>query len=624
MNFKKIIALICACAVLASGVNAYTPFLDEDLEEQEQQQENSSASEDEAQADEKTDVNESNSSNKEQQTQSDKDNNTSKPSTQGVYKPQNSYYYSLFKQILDVYVRDHLYEFTHEDVMYKLFEDFLTDNPMYFKYMTNYLLGTMDDYSSYHEADDGFLNGDYASLGFGILVATDENGNAIVKKVYEGSNAQKAGIMAGDKFVSVMGFKVDDLPIDAVTTIIANISHFIAEDQMPNDQEDVVYSFEFERNGEIIPVSLTKGIMTVGSIESYVEVDNSEEIGVITLTTFLEKDLDKKFIQTIDDFHSRGIKNLTIDLRDNHGGNLDYALSMVECFIPNGEIIGYYNDKHLDEPRAIYSTTDHYSFDSIVILVNDQSISAAELFARILHVKGLAKLVGTNTFGKCVGQSTYTFSNGDYITITSFEILDQNLESYNGIGLKPDIEIDITEMYYSLPSLMWFNHENYKEIQEGQYSDPAKALEDRLVIAGLMFEQDSDGIFDDTTKRAVYALQLYLGIEPSGILNDETVTGITKLINAYKTYTYYEDSPYEVSLFVHRSFSQGKRRAAEILKVAEKEKEKIEERDRAIEEALDANDKEKEQQESTNPDGEETKTSENENEVEKEESPTQN
>ena len=292
---------------------------------------------------------------------------------------------------------------------------------------------------------------------------------------------------------------------------------------------------------------------------------------------------------------------------------------MVECFIPNGEIIGYYNDKHLDEPRAIYSTTDHYSFDSIVILVNDQSISAAELFARILHVKGLAKLVGTNTFGKCVGQSTYTFSNGDYITITSFEILDQNLESYNGIGLKPDIEIDSTEMYYSLPSLMWFNHENYKEIQEGQYSDPAKALEDRLVIAGLMFEQDSDGIFDDTTKRAVYALQLYLGIEPSGVLNDETVTGITKLINAYKTYTYYEDSPYEVSLFVHRSFSQGKRRAAEILKVAEKEKEKIAERDRALEEALDANDKEQEQQqESTNPDGDETKTSENEK------SPSQN
>lgn len=585
MNIKKIIAIICALSILCTSALAFTPFLPEDVESESGQEEVTDSTE-------STSSDSQEESTPESQDKESPDSSTDIPSKNPVViKPDYNLYARLFRQILDAYVQNHLYEFTAEEAMYKFFDDFLRDNPMYFKFMTNYLLGTMDPYSSYHEVNDGFLDGDHASIGFGIIIGEDEDGNVIVDEVIEGGNAEKAGIASGDKFVSVMGMKVDDLPIDAVTTFIANITHFLSEEEKLKDEESVVYSFEFERDGKIIPISLTKGIMVTGSIDSYIEDNDGRTTGVIVLSAFLGDKTVEKFSDALESFSAQGIKNLTIDLRDNGGGNLEYALSMAECFIPNGELICYYNDRTLTEPRPIYSTTDSISFDSIAILVNNHTASAAELFSNILRQRGIAKLIGTNTYGKGIGQTVFALANGDYITITTYEILDANLENYNGLGLKPDLEIENAEICYTLPTLGYFNHENYKEIVEGEYSEPAKALEDRLGIAGFLGEEHIDGIFDDTTKRALYALQLDLNLTATGVLDDATVTKITSLINAYKTYTYFDDSQYEVSLYMHRSFSQGKRRLSELEKLAKEEREKIDERDRAIEEALEAADK---------------------------------
>ena len=144
------------------------------------------------------------------------------------------------------------------------------------------------------------------------------------------------------------------------------------------------------------------------------------------------------------------------------------------------------------------------------------------------------------------------------------------------------------EICYTLPELGSFNHQNYKEIVPGKYSDVTKALEDRLVIMGLMYDKDADGVYDDTTKAALRIYQKNQGIADSGECTYDTVTQITNTINTFKTYTYREDSQYDVAMIVHSSFSQGKRLVKEKEKLAEKNKEMIEARDKAIEDALDA------------------------------------
>ena len=261
---------------------------------------------------------------------------------------------------------------------------------------------------------------------------------------------------------------------------------------------------------------------------------------------------------------------------------------MVETFLENGETICYYDDKTLEEPIPVKSTTDKVAFDSITILINEKTASASELFTSILQEKGLAKVVGTKSYGKSLGQEVFRLVNGDYITITTYQMLNENLESYDGIGIFPDLTIEDVEMCYTLPALGVFNHQNYVEIKEGEYSDATKALEDRLFIMGVLREEYCDGIFDDITKTALFIMQTDHDMTATGYVDYDTVSLITRIINSYKAQTYYDTTQLDVAMIVHHSFSQGKRLVVEKERLREKQAKLIEERDAALNAAYDA------------------------------------
>ena len=343
-----------------------------------------------------------------------------------------------------------------------------------------------------------------------------------------------------------------------------------------------------DRNGEKLTFNLSRGPMTVPQISHALIENDGKPTALIQLASFLGEDTDTEFVNIVKKYADDGIRHLTVDLRDNGGGSLDYALTMAEAFIDNGEIICYYSEKSLEEPTPVKSTTDKVSFDSITILINENTASAAELFTSILKDKGLAKVIGTKSFGKSLGQEVFTLVNGDFITITTYQMLNENLESYDGIGIYPDLTIEDVEMCYTLPALGVFNHQNYTEIKEGVYSDVTKALEDRMNIMGLLREEYCDGIFDDMTKNALYIFQKDHGKTATGYMDDETVSLITKIINSYKSKTYYDDTQMDVAMIVHHSFSQGKRLVNEKERMRKEQAELIEQRDAALEAAYEA------------------------------------
>ena len=511
------------------------------------------------------------------------------------FKPRD-YQYRMFEQILDAYVEKHLYDFTEEEVLHKFFADFLEDNPMYFGLFMEYLLGTMDPYSSYYNADSNFLEPDKGSSGFGFIIKDSENG-VYVQEVLKGSNAEDAGFMAGDRFVSVAGINVENHTFDVVSAILAKPKNYLPVEHESTEGTDAavqeapknpVIEIVVDRNGEKHTFNLSRGPMSVSQLSSAVVDNDGKPTLYIQVASFLGDDTDKDFIELVNKHAEEGIKHLTVDLRNNGGGSLDYALAMAETFLEEGEVISYYMDKSLDEPQAVRSTTPKTSFDSITILINENTASAAELFTSILHDKGLAKVIGTKSFGKSLGQEVFTLANGDYITITTYQMLGENLESYDGKGLVPDIVIEDVEMCYYLPELGVFNHQNYVEIKEGEYSEVTKALEDRMGIMGLLREEYCDGVFDEMTKTALYIFQKDHGMTASGYVDYETVSLITKIINSYKAHTYYDDTQYDVAMIVHHSFSQGKRLAGEKERLREKQSKMIADRDAALEAAYDA------------------------------------
>lgn len=590
MKIKRILAAIIAAATISTSVFGFTPFGPETtIPEQETQQESTDRASDE---------------NKE---------NASQSTVQQI-KPRD-YLYRAFEQILDAYVEKHLYDFTAEEVFHKFFENFLKDNPAYFSLFMEYLLGTMDPYSSYYEASSNLLEPDKGATGFGFTIK-DTNDGVYVESVLPEGNAKKAGFMAGDKFVSVAGINVENQTFNVVSTILARPQAFVELPEVREEQanksattqketessdekaqtsdepnktiEQTMVEIVVDRNGEKFTFNLSRGPMKVSQISSMVDENNGKSTAYIRISSFLGDDTDKQFKELIKKYESDGIKHLTIDLRDNGGGSLEYALEMAELFVENGEIISYYQDKTLEKPQPIYSTTEKIKFDSITILINEHTASAAELFTSILQDKGLAKVVGTKSFGKSLGQEVYTLVNGDFITITTYQMLNESLESYDGIGIIPDIAIEDVEMCYVLPSLGIFNHQNYVEIKEGEYSDVTKALEDRMVIMGILREKYCDGIFDDTTKTALYILQKDHNKAATGYVDYETVSLITKIINSYKPSTYYDNTQYDVAMIVHHSFSQGKRLAKEKERLREEQALLIEERDAALNAAYDA------------------------------------
>jgi len=568
--------------MLTGSTLAYTPFLPEQTNGKEETTSNETA--------DNKDVGGEGAENNAESTEKTptEDDSNANSGYLGMFFNNKDVYYTLFKQILKTYVDTHLYESTEEEVLDETIRIFLDQNPMYFKYLVNTMLSTLDPYSGYHEKSSHFLDPENAQSGFGFMIAENPDGKgAIIEKVLPATSAEEAGLKDGDRFISIAGYNVENLPVDVAMTILRNPHHFILGRNEKGGYESYNPECELvmERKGVRYTTKLKKGPMVLEQLSSRTIENEGGPVGYIQISSFLGTDLTQKFTQTVKDFADSGIKRLTIDLRDNGGGSLDCALEMAEIFLEENEIICYYNDRNLEEPKPVYSTNPKIAFDSITVLVNENTASAAELMASILQSRNIARIIGTKTVGKGIGQTVYMLSNGDYITITTYEILDSNLYNYNGKGIIPDLVIENVELYYELPALPIFNHTNYKEIKEGAYSEPALALEKRLQIMGYLYEEDADGIFDRTTSDSLRVLQKLNNMEVTGYVTDAVVTYITETINSFKEYTYFEDSQLDVALIVHRSFSQGKRLIAEKTKLAEKNEKLVEEnKQRLIEE----------------------------------------
>lgn len=515
-------------------------------------------------------------------------------------KQYPSYYYNLFSEIKNLYLDTHLYEFTDRQLTEAFLMKLMKENPDLMKLFINTLLGTMDKYSAYYEVGMG-INSDGSSAGYGIGIG-DETSYEVrklgyntpgvyVTSVIEGSNALAAGISAGDRIVSVEGIPTEGLTPDAVLYLVKWLP--VVEEEVfdengvslgiPNEPEYVldeitgkkkyILHMTMARGDETYEVKLTKGRMFPSSVNF--EVPNEKHYGYLQITDFTGQNVVADFRAALEEAKKEKVYNLIIDLRDNTGGIMDYAVEMANMLISEKDrLLFYINYRTKEEPEAVYSTGGGMTFDKITILCNEYTASASELFAMILRQHCSAILVGETTFGKAVGQETYSMINGDMFSITTFEMLTPAKDSYNEIGLVPDVEIKPCLARYEFPTdLEVFNYINYREMAEGTQSDTVKGFERRMVMFGFMRPEYADGVYDSATTSVISALELYLGKVPDGLLDDGDVEFITLIINKYKNRYYTYDSQLECAEMTFLSRSQGRRRAKEL----ERESDKVQE-----------------------------------------------
>ena len=289
--------------------------------------------------------------------------------------------------------------------------------------MLNYL---GDNYTTYLTKEqrkelEERLAGEYEGLGIKI------SGREIVE-ITENSPASEAGLMVGDLFVSVEGTDVTNATSSIISTLI-------------RDDSKKEVNIVIDRNGNQMPFKITKSLIPTSSISYELKENN---IGYLKIDIF-SRPLTSEIEKALVDMESKGMQKLIIDVRDNTGGYLDSAETTASLFLEKGKLIYSLQDKNGKEDYK--DTTETKRDYPIVVLTNHNSASSSEILAAALKDSYNAILVGETSYGKGKVQQTVKLDDGSMAKYTSAKWLRPNGSCIDGVGLKPDYEVNIIYDY---------------------------------------------------------------------------------------------------------------------------------------------------------------------------------
>lgn len=296
------------------------------------------------------------------------------------------------------------------------------------------MLKVLDPHSAYLNADElRILDSDTQGQFGGVGVEVDvHDGWMTVVRVMPGGPAQRAGVQAGDRLLSIEGVPARDVSIEDV------LSRMRGE---PGTQVRVQLR---RRNVEAaVDVTLTREIIRIDAVEGRLLADRSI---YIQLRVFQEDSVEQ-FRRVLDEAVDRaaangGVTGVLLDLRDNPGGLLSAAVLIADEFLRDGVIVSTRGrgGKLLRENRA--SGPGTRPDWPLVVLVNGYSASASEIVAGALHDQRRALLVGTRTFGKGSVQNIIDMPDGSALKLTTALYFTPNGTSIQARGIDPDVVIE--------------------------------------------------------------------------------------------------------------------------------------------------------------------------------------
>lgn len=283
-----------------------------------------------------------------------------------------------------------------------------------------------DSYSGYIDKEtteslQEQLEGKYKGVGIEI---TSDSENIIITGVFEGSPAEKAGLMVGDIITKVDG-------VSYIGKSASDVSNAIKKSSKKS------FELTYIRDEKEYNVVVNKEEVYIDSVNS----DVISGVGYIQIETFSATTMEqvKKKIDAFND----DIKNIIIDVRNNSGGYLSSAYETADLFIEKNKIIYKLKDKDGNITNYLDRNKVYRSFDNIVVLINEASASASEILAAALQESAGAKLVGKQSFGKGTVQETEVLSSGAMVKHTSSYWLTPSGKSINNIGLSPDVVVKL-------------------------------------------------------------------------------------------------------------------------------------------------------------------------------------
>ncbi|MCQ8891181.1 S41 family peptidase [Pseudoalteromonas carrageenovora] len=299
------------------------------------------------------------------------------------------------------------------------------------------LYSKLDPYSKYldeHELTSLFDNTNGRYTGIGIEVKNVDEKMTIID-VVNNSPAKIAGVLPGDKIISVNNNSANNRTIDEVATLIRESKFANIDLTVKRDNTKELITFHVARR-QINLESATSELLDSGT-------------GYLAINNFSNHTLHEVALQVaaLQSHFGYPLKGLVIDLRDNPGGTLQSAVAVSDLFLQSGTIVTT-KGRFYDANQAFYAKRgDILKGAPIVVLINENSASAAEILAAALKDNKRATIVGSQSFGKGSVQSLIPLSDGNTaLKLTTAKYYTPLGQSIDGIGITPDVAINQTSL----------------------------------------------------------------------------------------------------------------------------------------------------------------------------------
>ena len=296
----------------------------------------------------------------------------------------------------------------------------------------NGVLQSLDPYSAYMSPElfkemQTDTRGEFGGLGIEIGM---EAGVVKVISPIDDTPAAKAGIKAGDYIVKIGKEQVQGKSLlEAVKLMRGPVGTSI---DLTIRRKDVKKPLEFK---------IVRKIIEVQSVSSKI-IGDEKDVGYIRLKSFNENS-DKQFLKSVKEFEKKPkIKGYVLDLRNNPGGLLTQAINITDFFLEDGEIVSTKGRKVSETRKFFARKGDEVKGKPIIVLINNGSASASEIFAGALKDHKRAIILGENSYGKGSVQSIIPLTNGGGMRLTISKYYLPSGKSISEVGVTPDIQVE--------------------------------------------------------------------------------------------------------------------------------------------------------------------------------------
>jgi carboxyl-terminal processing protease len=323
----------------------------------------------------------------------------------------------LFGEVLEKIKKDYVDEVNQSEMMEYAIKGVLQSLDPYSAYMTPSLFKEM-------QTD---TRGQFGGLGIEIGM---ESGVVKVISPIDDTPAANAGIKSGDYIVKISDEQVQGKSLmEAVKLMRGPVGTSI---KLTVRRKNVKKTLEF---------NVTREIIEVKSVNSEILGKNNDLV-YIRLKSFNENS-DEQFLDTVKKFEKNSkIKGYILDLRNNPGGLLTKAINITDFFLDDGEIVSTKGRKASETRKFFARKGDAINGKPIIVLINNGSASASEIFAGALKDHKRAIILGENSYGKGSVQSIIPLRNGGGMRLTISKYYLPSGNSISEVGVTPDIVVE--------------------------------------------------------------------------------------------------------------------------------------------------------------------------------------